>query len=843
MKKRKIFGGLALMMLGISLSACATSGARESINTSIPANTPSNEASTSVNPSTSSGELVTVPSSSTGTIDASGEGAGNQEGTGNNPVDNTQTGGENQVNPINNGGGTPVVTTPEIVINNGTDNLQLLSCSGDQESLYAEFKPVTNADSYKAYVKGNDSSSYTEIDPELIRLYKDSNSEYYYRCDAVGLKAGTYSMKIVPVIGGAAVDSKGNEVNNITVISYDRTGFAFSTSSPLNGGSIGAYKLDGTLKDNAEVIYLTESNKNTVTMDIKGTTYTGINNITGQFKKKNNTTPLAIRILGKLTIDNLVCEDLKDWYCLGIKEGSDLTIEGIGNDATMYGVGVGCNKSSSVEFRNLGFIEWGLPNADADAIQFQGSTNIWAHDNDIFYGHKQSGDQAKGDGSCDLKDDSKFVTISYNHFWDSGKMSLCGMKKESGENYISYHHNWFDHSDSRHPRIRTMTVHVYNNYYDGNSKYGIGAVLGAQCFAESNYFRNCKYPFLIGAYGTDKTFSKTMFSDETKGFIKAYNNTISGATRLAYANANAGVAGATDDGLKDSSDAYLASTRGEIISNEYSNGVGYSNFDTNGSVDLGVLESQIQSPEDAVDTIKNYSGRVQGGDFKYEFDNSVADQSYDIDTTLANKLISYKTSLVKVQGIEGTNQSGNNDPVVVSGADDVIALINALPEASAVTEANRVAINSAKSAYDALSTEDKAKVTNYSKLEACIAALPHQVFTTQRLTFKDGATGDNSFFTVSGNLKSNFAGLTYDGVNYTSALKMESSTTIKFTADCNIKITIVCDSSTGKIKFGDQEVAASSGVITKTLNLTSSKEITISKKDSMNVALVIVEAA
>ena len=49
---------------------------------------------------------------------------------------------------------------------------------------------------------------------------------------------------------------------------------------------------------------------------------------------------------------------------------------------------------------------------------------------------------------------------------------LCGMKSESGPNYITYHHNWFDHSDSRHARVRTMSVHMYNNYYDGNAKYG-----------------------------------------------------------------------------------------------------------------------------------------------------------------------------------------------------------------------------------------------------------------------------------------------------------------------------------------------------------------------------------
>lgn len=101
------------------------------------------------------------------------------------------------------------------------------------------------------------------------------------------------------------------------------------------------------------------------------------------------------------------------------------------------------------------------------------------------------------------------------------------MKSESTDNYITYHHNWFDHSDSRHPRIRTCSVHVYNNYYDGNAKYGVGIIMGASCFVESNYFRNCKYPMLISGQGSDVATGGT-FSGEAGGVIKAYGNIMSG---------------------------------------------------------------------------------------------------------------------------------------------------------------------------------------------------------------------------------------------------------------------------------------------------------------------------
>ena len=50
--------------------------------------------------------------------------------------------------------------------------------------------------------------------------------------------------------------------------------------------------------------------------------------------------------------------------------------------------------------------------------------------------------------------------------------------------------------------------------------------------------------------------------------------------------------------------------------------------------------------------------------------------------------------------------------------DKVIEMITALPEIDAVTEKNRVDVESARGSYDLLSEEDKAKVTNYDKLVA-----------------------------------------------------------------------------------------------------------------------------
>ncbi|WP_178841774.1 right-handed parallel beta-helix repeat-containing protein [uncultured Treponema sp.] len=401
--------------------------------------------------------------------------------------------------------------------------VKIVKSEGWLNSAYVVFEQIDNA-VYTVKADG------VKIDDELIRYYdtytyyetveKSDLSVSYekntlskvVRADALGLAAGEHTIS-VSIDGG-----KTESTATMTVLDHDRSGFAFS-----EGAVPGAYNLDGTLKDGTIVIYLTEENKKTVKATIGGTEYTGIAEITQAVKTKNTgSTPVDIRIIGKLTLDGLSCSDMSSAYALGVKEASYVTIEGVGDDATMA-AGVAAFKSDYVEIANLGLMKWG-GGKDGDGVSLKESTYVWVHNNDYYYGDAGSdADQAKGDGSMDLKDDSQHVTISYNHFVDSGKMSLCGMKSESGANYITYHHNWFDHSDSRHPRIRTMSVHVYNNYFDGNAKYGVGVTSGGNAFVEGNFFRNAHDPMLISLQGTDAEGEGT-FSGEQGGQIKSYNN-------------------------------------------------------------------------------------------------------------------------------------------------------------------------------------------------------------------------------------------------------------------------------------------------------------------------------
>ena len=731
----------------------------------------------------------------------------------------------------------------------------ITEASGWLETAYVKWTPVTGATGYNVYVKSASASdsAYVQLDDELIRKYPS-----YMRADAVGLKAGDYVMKIVPLNNGKENTSAAIVSDKLTVNAHDRSGFTFSSNSPVKNG-VGAYNNDGTLKSNASVLYVTEANKNTVKMKIGNTEYTGVAAITQAIKAKSNCQPVAIRIIGQVTLSGLACKDVSSAYAIGVKGAANVTFEGIGDDATLYGAGVAVFQSTGIEVRNLGLMNWG-GGKDGDGISLKQSLGVWVHNNDVFYGDAGSdGDQAKGDGSMDLKDNSQYVTVSYNHFWDSGKMSLCGMKSESGENWITYHHNWFDHSDSRHPRIRTMSVHVYNNYYDGNSKYGVGAAKDSEAFVEANYFRHCNYPMLSSMQGSD-VLAGGIFSGENGGVIKAYNNYMEGQKSVIYANSDAGTttASATDF------DAYLATSRSETVPSTYKakqGGKTYSNFDT--KVDLGVDTADIDAPADVPSIVTKYAGRIMGGDFKWTFDNSVDDTSYSLNRPLKDKLNAYKTSLVSVGG-------GS----VSSGEKHIHNYVSTITKKATCAEEGEItytctATNGTcdkktytevvpKTAHtygewkvvkEATETEEGLKSHSCTVCGAEETASIPKKGSTGGTETPEVPTGDSkvhnfttsdansSFFVISGNLALNKGTVTYNGLTLTQCLKMESSTSIKFTAPSAGKLTLVFGESGKNVKINGKKNASDSNCIVTVDVAAGSVEIT--KGDTMNLFYMI----
>lgn len=513
--------------------------------------------------------------------------------------------------------------------NNPAGVIQITEAKGWQESAYLKWAPFEGASSYNVYVDDK------KIDAQLVRQYKS-----YYRADVLGLKEGTYSVKVVPVNADGKEIAGANTASNLVVKSYNREGFAH-----FKYDGVGAYNNDGTLKAGAKVLYITAKTAKTVSTTVntgKLETITGLQSIIDAYQKGEDKTPIAFRIIGKVNLSDLdhISSSAEGLQIKGAM--MNMTFEGVGDDATVYGFGFLLREAESVEFRNFAIMRC---LDDAMSLDTDNS-HVWIHNMDLFYGKKGgAADQAKGDGTVDIKGDSKYVTVAYNRFWDNGKASMCGMKSETGENWITYHHNWFDHSDSRMARVRTMSVHMYNNYYQHNDVYGIGATSGSSIFMESNYFDAVKRPIMSSLQGTDAMGDGT-FSGEKGGLIKAYGNVFANKpanfSYIPYAENNT------------SFDAYEVSNPSEQVPTSVKTLVGgtsYDNFDTNPSL---MYAYAADKAEDVPSIVEGFygAGRLNHGDIDFVIpDETVVTNGHQQPwPALASLLDAYTSGVVKVFG-------------------------------------------------------------------------------------------------------------------------------------------------------------------------------------------------
>lgn len=628
-------------------------------------------------------------------------------------------------------------------IENPTGAVKILEAKGWQESAYLKWEALDGAASYNVYVDGK------KIDAQLVRKYTN-----YYRADALGLKAGNYSMKVVPVnAAGEEIEASANTASDLTVKNYDRAGFAhFNYDQP----GVGAYNNDGTLKSDAKVLYITAKTAKTVSADIvldagkAPTKVTGFQAILDAYQKGNDPTPIVFRIIGTVRLSDLdkISSSSEGIQVKG-KSGYDemrLTFEGVGDDATVHGFGFLIRNAKGIEFRNFAIM-----NCLDDGLSLDTKNqHIWIHNMDMFYG--QAGgdsDQAKGDGTIDLKGNSQYITIAYNRFWDSGKSSLCGMKSETNENWITYHHNWFDHSDSRHPRIRTMSVHVYNNYYDGNAKYGVGATTGSSAFVESNYFRNAKDPMMSSGQGTDAKGDGT-FSGETGGMIKEYGNIFAEKTsKFQYVPYSVNSTSFDCYDVKNREDKVPADVK------TVKGGTSYNNFDTDAS------KMYAYTPDAAIDVPAKVTGfygagRLNHGDLQWSFDNSKDDDSYAVNSGLKNAVVNYKnTDLLEIGG--NGNSTGDNTGGSTEGG-----------------ETGGSGSGSGEGGSTGGSTGGTEGGSTVTPIEGTVTCS----FTANGKE----AVPSNSAFALTGSAKSVKAETTViEGTTYTASLKMESNTEVSFT--------------------------------------------------------------
>ncbi|MDE5714809.1 MAG: InlB B-repeat-containing protein [Anaeroplasmataceae bacterium] len=319
--------------------------------------------------------------------------------------------------------------------------VQIVDVVGQIEAAYITFKKVSsvlNISDYTVTIRNTDSATAQVLDEKNL-YFREYNG--LLRADIMGLPAGTYEAVLTPKDNTSAAPSSCV----FKVGAYDRSGYAHFNYTD----GVGAYHDDGSLKENAIVLYVTDENKNTVELSYKGTTVKGIGNILnsvgadvgtglaanggtantnqGIIKKlAEDNIPLVVRFVGCVSDSGLkkkapfsaastpLIEGLTIYNSTGnggtagdnghmarIKSGKDVTLEGLGEDAVIDGWGFHYMAESSsptlgksFEVRNLTFI-----NTPEDAIGMEGvqaSKNAsstltasvercWIHNNE-FYG-------------------------------------------------------------------------------------------------------------------------------------------------------------------------------------------------------------------------------------------------------------------------------------------------------------------------------------------------------------------------------------------------------------------------------------------------------------------------
>lgn len=378
-------------------------------------------------------------------------------------------------------------------------DINVTSYSGYNEGAYVEFDKILGYQSknnYNVYYKKVNTSDYILVDKELLQ-----ENETSFRCDILGLSSGYYDLKITFL-------EFEKVISDVLVSAYDRSGYAhFNTSEALGG-----YNNDGTVKDDAIIVYVTEETKNTVTCSLGGKTYTGICNILKNQSKSSK--PLIVRIIGTITAatwnrieyngDPLALGGIKDssgkivtsslteeeiisrginslniydgvsklngltnrlkyssseydsyYNMLDISNAEYVTVEGVGVNAGLFQWGFTWKNCSYIEVRNLTFDDY-----TEDACSFEGSKTSASSFSDFDTGH---------------------IWIHHNTFneginyWDvtseQDKHDGDGATDLKGNIYttISYNHYYKNHKtglvgggDS----VTTACVTFHHNFYD-----------------------------------------------------------------------------------------------------------------------------------------------------------------------------------------------------------------------------------------------------------------------------------------------------------------------------------------------------------------------------------------
>lgn len=234
-------------------------------------------------------------------------------------------------------------------------------------------------------------------------------------------------------------------------------------------------------------------------------------------EKNGDHSPVEIWLSGTFTSDQgRDFSEAHPWF--DVKDVSNLSIYGT-DGFVMDRIGIFLVRANNIIIRNINF-QQPKANNGADAVSMQEADGVWI-DHCTFTSLNQTKDYE--DGSTDITHGSKNVTVSWCRYIKTQKSCLVGhSNNQSSDTQITatFHHNWFDGSSSRHPRVRFGNVHVYNNLFDGCTTYGVGSAYGAKVLVEYNYFDGVQLPTDICTYPA-KESNESNLQGKVAGYLYA----------------------------------------------------------------------------------------------------------------------------------------------------------------------------------------------------------------------------------------------------------------------------------------------------------------------------------
>ena len=183
---------------------------------------------------------------------------------------------------------------------------------------------------------------------------------------------------------------------------------------------------------------------------------------------------------------------------------SRTTLMGWGQGAALVNGGLALIKVQDIIIRNLHisdaydhFPAWdpkdndlGEWNSEYDNITLRQAERVWVDHCTLDDGSRPDSAEPlllgrplqRHDGLLDITRASNHITVSWNHFRHHDKTSLVGGSdrhtEDDGRLKVTYHHNLWEQTKERSPRVRHGQVHVYNNLYLIRQAHAFGYSIG-----------------------------------------------------------------------------------------------------------------------------------------------------------------------------------------------------------------------------------------------------------------------------------------------------------------------------------------------------------------------------